>query len=171
MVDQLIVPGIKDPEGKAQVKMMLSANRQHQNARQDCQKHLDWLNACKWTFFALAAVYYPVQKQHRVFIGDQRPPLLPRHRGSQVSFGTTGTCKFTSTWAHVHYGCRLLEELWIPLEHDSFSTGGKVYRHLCGPRGKDMLHAAKMQPGHAKVPSNNAEKCQLLDTRCSSTCL
>ena len=166
------MPGIEGLEGKAQVKMMPSANRQQQKARQDCQKHLDWLNACKWTlnFLALAALYYPVQKQHRVFMSYQRPPLLPRHRGSHV---TTGTCKFTmvaSTWARVHYGCRLLEELWIPLEHDSFSTGGKVYMHLCGPRGKDMLHAVKMQPGRAKVPSNNAEKRQLLDTLCSSTC-
>ena len=47
--------------------------------------------------------------------------------------------------------------------HDSFSTGAKVYSHLCGPRGKDLLHAARMQPGHAKLPSTNAEKCQLLD--------
>lgn len=47
---------------------------------------------------------------------------------------------------------------------DSFSTGAKVYKHLCGPRGKDLLHAASMQPGHAKVPSNNAQKRQLLDT-------
>lgn len=48
--------------------------------------------------------------------------------------------------------------------HDSFSTGSTVYTHLCGPTGKHLLHAAKMQPGLAKLPSNNAEKRQLLDT-------
>lgn len=47
---------------------------------------------------------------------------------------------------------------------NSFSTGAKVYLHLCGPRGKDLLHAAKSQPGHAKLPNNKAEKRQLLDT-------
>lgn len=36
--------------------------------------------------------------------------------------------------------------------------------HLCGPNGKHLLHAAKMQPGLAKLPNNNAEKRQLLDT-------
>lgn len=48
--------------------------------------------------------------------------------------------------------------------HNSFTTGAKVYLHLCGPSGKHLLHAAKMQPGLAKLPSNNAKKCQLLDT-------
>ena len=42
--------------------------------------------------------------------------------------------------------------------------GTKVYKHLCGPRGKDLLHAASMQPGHATIPSDNAEKRQLLET-------
>lgn len=48
--------------------------------------------------------------------------------------------------------------------HNSFTIGAKVYLHLCGPHGKHLLHAAKMQPGLAKLPSNNAEKRQLLDT-------
>ena len=59
--------------------------------------------------------------------------------------------------------CRLFEELWIPLVQDSFSRGSTVYTHLCTD-GKRLLHAAKLQPGLAKVPSNNAEKRQLMDT-------
>ena len=47
---------------------------------------------------------------------------------------------------------------------ESFTTGAKVYLHLCGPNGKHLLHAAKMQPGLAKLPSNNTEKRQLVDT-------
>ena len=65
LVDQLIVPGIK--EARAQAKLMPSDNRQQQRLRQDCLGHLDWLHARKWTFFALAALYYPTQKQHRIF--------------------------------------------------------------------------------------------------------
>ena len=60
--------------------------------------------------------------------------------------------------------CRLFEELWIPLVQKSFSTGAKVYSHLCGPRGKDLLHAAQMQPDHAELPKTNAQKRQLLNT-------
>ena len=60
--------------------------------------------------------------------------------------------------------CRLFEELWIPLVHDSFSTGAKVNMHLCGPRGKGLLHAARTQPGLDTVPSNNTQKRQLLNT-------
>ena len=66
--------------------------------------------------------------------------------------------------AYLSSACRLFEELWIPLVQNSFSLGTKVYKHLCGPRGKDLLHAASMQPGHTTVPRNNAEKRRLLDT-------
>lgn len=69
-----------------------------------------------------------------------------------------------ATIIHVRlFTCRLFEELWIPLVQNSFSVGTKVYKHLCGPRGKDLWHAASMHPGHT-TPSNNAEKRQLLDT-------
>lgn len=67
-------------------------------------------------------------------------------------------------WFMSHFTCRLFEELWIPLVQDSFSRGSTVYTHLCGPDGKRLLHAAKLQPGMAQVPSNNAEKRQLMDT-------
>lgn len=66
--------------------------------------------------------------------------------------------------AETSVDCRLFEELWIPLVHNSFTIGAKVYLHLCGPNGKHLLHAAKMQPDLAKLPSNNTEKRQLLDT-------
>ena len=65
LVDQLIMPGIK--EGRAEADMLPSTSRQQQRLRQDCRKHLEWLHARKWTFFALAAVYYPTQKRHRIF--------------------------------------------------------------------------------------------------------
>lgn len=65
-----------------------------------------------------------------------------------------------------HFGlvCRLFQELWIPLVNDSFSTGAKVYNHLYAPTGKHLLHAAKSQPGMPRLPGNNAQKRQLLDT-------
>ena len=65
LVDQLIVPGVK--EAKAQAAALPSANRQQQVLRQKCIQQLQWLHARKWTFFALAALYYPTQKQHRIF--------------------------------------------------------------------------------------------------------
>ena len=65
LVDQLIVPGLD--EGRAQANMLPSGNRQQRKLKRDCKDHLDWLHARKWTFFALAAVYYPTQKQHRIF--------------------------------------------------------------------------------------------------------
>ncbi|DBA66817.1 TPA: hypothetical protein ACH3X2_001953 [Trebouxia sp. C0005] len=130
LVDQLIMPGLE--QGRAQAEMLAANKKEQQVLRHKCIKHLDWLHARKWTFFALAALYYPTQKQHRIF--------------------TDHPC-FQSAEA-----VRLFEELWIPLVQDSFSTGAKVYMHLCGPSGKHLLHAAKMQPGHAKLPGNNAEK-------------
>ena len=136
LVDQLIVPGIK--EARAQAKVLPCDNRQQRCLRQECLGHLDWLHARKWTFFALAALYYPTQKQHRIF---KDHPFFQNEEA-----------------------VRLFEELWIPLVQNSFDLGAKVYMHLCGPRGKDLLHAAKLQPGHAMLPSNNAEKRQLLDT-------
>lgn len=60
--------------------------------------------------------------------------------------------------------CRLFRDLWIPLVSDSFSTGAKVYNHLCAPTGKHLLHAAKNQPDMPRLPENNAQKRQLLDT-------
>lgn len=65
LVDQLIVPGIE--EGRAQVKIMPQEKRQQQKLKQACKKQLDWLDARKWSFFALAALYYPTQKQHGIF--------------------------------------------------------------------------------------------------------
>lgn len=65
LVDQLIMPGIE--EGRVQASMLPQDHRQQQKLKQDCKKHLEWLHARKWTFFALAALYYPVQKQHRIF--------------------------------------------------------------------------------------------------------
>lgn len=86
-------------------------------------------------------------------------PLKPLHACMHV-------CQHFNAmqWFMSHLTCRLFEELWIPLVQDSFSRGSTVYTHLCGPDGKCLLHAAKLQPGLAKVPSNNAEKRQLLDT-------
>ncbi|DBA88391.1 TPA: hypothetical protein ACH3X2_004885 [Trebouxia sp. C0005] len=136
LVDQLIMPGIK--EGRVQANMLPQDNREQRQLRQDCKKHLEWLHARNWTFFALAALYYPTQKQHRIF---KDHPFFQNEEA-----------------------VRLFEELWIPLVRDSFTTGAKVYLHLCGPNGKHLLHAAKMQPGLAKLPSNNAEKRQLLGT-------
>ncbi|DBA94582.1 TPA: hypothetical protein ACH3X1_002165 [Trebouxia sp. C0004] len=65
LVDQLIMPGIK--EGRVQASMLPQDNRQQEKLKQDCKKHLQWLHARKWTFFALAALYYSTQKQHRIF--------------------------------------------------------------------------------------------------------
>ena len=65
LVDQLIVPGIK--EGRAKARTLPTESREQQQLRQKCVKHLDWLHARKWTFFALAALYYPSQSQHRIF--------------------------------------------------------------------------------------------------------
>ena len=62
-----------------------------------------------------------------------------------MSFHTTTTRQsYHHSRAYLSSACRLFEELWIPLVQDSFSTGAKVYKHLCGPRGKDLLHAASM---------------------------
>ena len=130
------MPGIK--EAKAQAKLLPTDNRKQRQLRQECLGHLDWLHARKWTFFALAALYYPTQKQHRIF---KDHPFFQDEEA-----------------------VRLFEEWWIPLVQNSFNLGAKVYMHLCGPRGKDLLHAAKMQPGHATLPSNNAEKRRLMDT-------
>lgn len=65
LVDQLIMPGIK--EGRVQASMLPQDNRQQEKLKQDCKTHLQWLHARKWTFFALAALYYSTQKQHRIF--------------------------------------------------------------------------------------------------------
>ena len=65
LVDELIVPRLE--EGRAQANQLPSGNREQKVLKRDCKDHLDWLHARKWTFFALAAVYYPTQKQHRIF--------------------------------------------------------------------------------------------------------
>lgn len=65
LVDQLIVPGIA--EGRMQAAKLPFGNKEERELRHNCKKHLDWLHARKWTFFALAAVYYPTQKTHRIF--------------------------------------------------------------------------------------------------------
>ncbi|KAL0039993.1 hypothetical protein WJX79_001744 [Trebouxia sp. C0005] len=98
LVDQLIVPGIK--EARAQAKLLPSDNRQQRCLRQECLGHLDWLHARKWTFFALAALYYPTQKQHRIF---KDHPFFQKEEA-----------------------VRLFEELWIPLVHNSFDLGAKA---------------------------------------------
>ncbi|KAL3144514.1 hypothetical protein ABBQ32_004248 [Trebouxia sp. C0010 RCD-2024] len=139
LVDQLIVPGIA--EGRMQAAKLPFGNKEERELRHNCKKHLDWLHARKWTFFALAAVYYPTQKTHRIF-KDQ-----PFFQSEEA--------------------VRLFEELWIPLVHDSFRKGSIVYSHLCGPMGKHLLHAAQSQPGLDSVPKflgDNADKLRLLDT-------
>lgn len=159
-MDQLIVPGLD--EGRAEANMLPSGKRQQRSLKHDCKDHLDWLHARKWTFFALAAVYYPMQKQHRIF---KDHPFFQNAEAVRQGFTATTTRQsYHQSRAYISSACRLFEELWIPLVQDSFSTGAKVYKHLCRPRGKDLWHAASMQPGHTKVPSNNAEKRQLLDT-------
>lgn len=65
LVDELIVPGVK--EGRIQASKLPFGNRTQKILRQDCIKHLEWLDARKWTFFALAALYYTSQKPHRIF--------------------------------------------------------------------------------------------------------
>lgn len=61
----MIMPGLE--QGRAQARMLPFDKKEQERLRHKCIKHLDWLHARKWTFFGLAALYYPMQKQHRIF--------------------------------------------------------------------------------------------------------
>jgi len=65
LVDELLVPGIE--KGRAEARHLPSANREQRVLRDKCIGQIDYMEARKWTFFALAALYFPSHKGHRIF--------------------------------------------------------------------------------------------------------
>ena len=65
LMDELLVPGIE--KGRAAARNLPAANRGQKELRTKCIGQIDYMEARRWTFFALAALYYPIHKGHGIF--------------------------------------------------------------------------------------------------------
>ena len=70
-MEELLVSGIE--EGRAAARNLPNSNREQRYLREKCIGQIDYMEARRWTFFALAALYYPSHKDHGIF---QRLPFF-----------------------------------------------------------------------------------------------
>ena len=64
-MDELLVPGIE--KGRAEARSLPNVNREQRVLREKCIGQIDYMEARRWTFFALAALYFPSHKGHGIF--------------------------------------------------------------------------------------------------------
>ena len=66
-MDELLVPGIK--KGLAEARNLPGANKKQQELRGKCIGQIHYMEARRWTFIALAALYFPSHRDHGIFQG------------------------------------------------------------------------------------------------------
>jgi len=67
LMDELLVPGTE--KGRAEARNLPNANREERVLRDKCIGQIDYMEARRWTFFALAALYFPGHRDHGIFRG------------------------------------------------------------------------------------------------------